>query len=431
MNLSDEKIDALVLAGTHQNPKRLILGKNKGFIRLRGHPALEYVIRALHFAESVNDIIVVGPIDQLELLKKETDYPFIPVPERNSFLNNAWAGFLQSLEKQKIFSRLGDISKKLNFPVSNIRNFFSIEPKYLIMANLAAEFKKQNDEKLHVYRMEKAVDNYIIKNKMVGESFPGDFKAELIKKLKEDRSVFCFDNRHFRFQSDEILNFFVTIYKWTNKPLLFLGCDIPLLTPVAVDDFIRRCRPFDEDFYFGANEERDLMPYYPKDGKRGIKRPYLRFYEFNIRVANINVVKPALIRNAKLIQKSFDVRKLKEWRNIIKLTRILADTRGKFKALYYLGLFTAAYALEKHGLVNVVNSFQKLLPAYKIEALASRILGTSLTIVLSPFGGISVDIDSEEDLNIIGANFEEWFDYQYEIAEQLGYRVDYQKASLE
>ena len=58
-------IDAIVLAGTHQNPKRLIGGRNKAFLEVGERALVLYVIDALLGAESVGQVFVVGPAKEL------------------------------------------------------------------------------------------------------------------------------------------------------------------------------------------------------------------------------------------------------------------------------------------------------------------------------------------------------------------------------
>ena len=57
-------LDAIVLAGTHRNPKRLISGKNKAFLEIGGRPLVRHVVDALLEASAIAEIFVVGPVEQ-------------------------------------------------------------------------------------------------------------------------------------------------------------------------------------------------------------------------------------------------------------------------------------------------------------------------------------------------------------------------------
>ena len=75
-------LDAVVLAGTHQNLKRLICGRNKAFLEVGGQVLLRYVVNALLEAESIDQIFVVGPPD--ELLQELAGFPPRVIPSRLS-----------------------------------------------------------------------------------------------------------------------------------------------------------------------------------------------------------------------------------------------------------------------------------------------------------------------------------------------------------
>ena len=44
----------------------------------------------------------------------------------------------------------------------------------------------------------------------------------------------------------------------------------------------------------------------------------------------------------------------------------------------------------------------------KIEQLISGVLGGPVSIVVTPFGGLSLDVDDEEDFQVLSARFKDW-----------------------
>ena len=58
-------LDAVVLAGTHQNAKRLITGRNKAFLEVGGEVLVRRVVNALLESETIDQVFVVGPADDL------------------------------------------------------------------------------------------------------------------------------------------------------------------------------------------------------------------------------------------------------------------------------------------------------------------------------------------------------------------------------
>lgn len=86
------KLDAVVLSGTHENTKRLIMGRNKAFLKLGGQVLVRYVVEALVNAKSIDQIFVVGPAEELlEELSGFTSRVRV-IAQRGSMLTNSWAG---------------------------------------------------------------------------------------------------------------------------------------------------------------------------------------------------------------------------------------------------------------------------------------------------------------------------------------------------
>ncbi len=56
-----EPLDAIVLAGTDSNPRRMIEGQNKAFLEVGGEILVRRVVTALLDSSSIGDILVVGP----------------------------------------------------------------------------------------------------------------------------------------------------------------------------------------------------------------------------------------------------------------------------------------------------------------------------------------------------------------------------------
>ena len=61
-----EPLDAIVLAGTDDNPRRMILGQNKAFLEIGDTPLVRRVVEALLSAGQVGQVFVVGPLDRLK-----------------------------------------------------------------------------------------------------------------------------------------------------------------------------------------------------------------------------------------------------------------------------------------------------------------------------------------------------------------------------
>ena len=97
-----EKIDAVILAGTHRNKKRLILGRNKAFLEIQGKTLVAGVAEACLQCSCLGKVVVVGPKNALEssLRKLSDDYPgkLLIVQQRSRMLENVWNGFLATFD---------------------------------------------------------------------------------------------------------------------------------------------------------------------------------------------------------------------------------------------------------------------------------------------------------------------------------------------
>ena len=85
-------LDAVVLAGTHQNPKRLIAGRNKAFLKVGGEILVRYVVKALVNAETIGQIFVVGPPEELQQTLQGISTRVRIIAQRGKMLTNCWAG---------------------------------------------------------------------------------------------------------------------------------------------------------------------------------------------------------------------------------------------------------------------------------------------------------------------------------------------------
>lgn len=84
-------VDAIVLAGTHQNAKRLIAGRNKAFLKVGGQLLFRYVVDALLDAQSIGQIFVVGPAEELLEELAGLSPRVTVIAQRGKMLTNCWA----------------------------------------------------------------------------------------------------------------------------------------------------------------------------------------------------------------------------------------------------------------------------------------------------------------------------------------------------
>jgi len=300
-------LDAIVLAGTDSNPRRLIQGQNKAFLELGGQVLIRRVVKALVDSSSIGLIFVVGPQEQLRQSIADLSERVIVVRQAGRMLANTWA------------------------------------------------------------------------------------------------AIHAAEARHLeRFGSED-----------PDRPMLFISCDLPLISAAAVDDFVARCASEDnkvENKYSvlaGITEEASLKPYYPDTQGNGIIRPYVHFDRCRARLANIYVGRPRKLSHQDFLQTSFSYRKAKDWHNVVSLAWNFLKSAGGWKATWLTMRFQATLmASKREGWIY--RRLRKRNTPERVEAAVSTVLGGSVRMVFSPYGGLSLDVDEEDDYRILGQHLEQW-----------------------
>jgi len=304
-----EPLDAVVLAGTDDNPRRMIQRQNKAFLEIAGKPLVRRVVEAALGSGSVGQVIVVGPLERLQAVLGDISGRVILVPQKGKMLSNAWAGIHAAEAHQR---SLG----------------------------------KQDDP---------------------------------------------------------------------NRPILALSCDLPLISTAAVEDFIVRCAAVDVhdgpgySILCGVAEEASLSQYYPEAGKPGIIRPYVNFAEFRVRLANIYVGRPRTLANQKFLQTGFEHRKAAKLKNVLLLAWDFLSQSGGWQAAWLSLRMQATLMAERRG----SKRYEKLRAgnsARRTEEVCSKVLGGPVRMVITPYGGLSLDADNEEDFRVLSQRFEDWKD---------------------
>jgi len=300
-------LDAVVLAGTHQNPNRLISGRNKAFLEVGGKELIRYVVDALLAAERIDLVFVVGPADELlEVLAGYSSRVRV-IAQRGKMLTNCWAGIEAS----------------------------------------------------------------------------------------ED---------HHRYDS---------VIPVEERPILIISCDLPLVTARSVDDFICRCASLDNAsaepyaMLAGVVDEPGVRPFYPRGDKPGIKRPFVELEFGRLRLANIYVGRPRNLANQEFLQTGFSYRKAKDWRNVVALTFNFFKSHGGWQAAWMTVRVQLTLMLSK-GKGYWYRRLKKGNTRERVEKSVSEVLGGPVKVVITPYGGLSLDVDDEEDFTVLDACYQEW-----------------------
>lgn len=302
-----EPLDAIVLAGTDSNPKRMIGGQNKAFLEVGGEVLVRGVVSALGSARSIGNIFVVGPANRLhETLGGASDNLHI-VEQSGGLLANAW----------------------------------------------------------------------------------GAIRASEARYVKQ-------------FGSDD-----------PSRPILFVSSDLPLISPEAVDDFVGRCAREDSrsetgfSMLCGVAEEASLKKFYGGDGTDGIRRPYVHFSDCRLRLANIYVGRPRTLENQEFLETGFAHRKAEKLKNVMILVWKFLGQHGGWRAAWItLKLQLTLVAYGKRG--RIYRWLRSRNQTGDVERSCGDVLGGTVKMVITPFGGLSLDVDNEEDYRVLNQRYDEW-----------------------
>ncbi|MFH1737153.1 MAG: nucleotidyltransferase family protein, partial [Actinomycetota bacterium] len=99
-----------------------------------------------------------------------------------------------------------------------------------------------------------------------------------------------------------------------SKYILFMSCDIPLITTEAIDDFLNRCLASDDDVYYPVIRKEVIEAKYPET-----KRTYASLRDGTITGGNFALMEPEIIlANLSLLEDAYAARK-----SVVKVFRLL------------------------------------------------------------------------------------------------------------
>ncbi len=296
-------IDAIVLAGTHRDPTRLLNGKNKAFLNFNGRPLIQVVVDALLGAQSIADIFVVGPVDQMSKALPGLPAQVHLVQQEGNMLTNCWAGFH------------------------------------------ASDVQRRTDDG----------------------------------------------------QRDPL------------RPFLIISSDLPLVSPISIDDFVAHCADDDRaadrayGLMIGLADEAGLTPF----SDAGLVRPFVELEFARIRLANIYVARPWQLTNQEFLQTGFGFRKANHWRNVLGLAFSFLSQAGGWQAAWMTLRLQATLLTARRG-GHLYRRLRRWNTRERLETRTSKVLGGPVRLIISPFGGLSLDVDDEADYRVLTARYEEW-----------------------
>ncbi len=180
-----------------------------------------------------------------------------------------------------------------------------------------------------------------------------EFSAEIVPGVSGDSSI-----------AQNVLT--GTRYLVPSHPLLVSSADIPLVTPEAVSDFLKKCSPYEDDLYYPIVRRENIENRFP-----GADRTYASFREGSFTGGNVFLLNPHKIEDhVPVVEKFVEARK-----NPLKMASLLGT-----------------------GLILSFMSGTLTLP--KLEKSISKIFKIKARAVISEYSEISFDIDKPADLEL-------------------------------
>ncbi len=193
------------------------------------------------------------------------------------------------------------------------------------------------------------------------------------------------------------------------RPFMVISSDVPLISSLSLDDFVARCADDDQasdkpyGLMVGLADEAGLAPF----GTDGIVRPFVQLEFARIRLANIYIARPWQLTNQEILQTGFGFRKAIHWRNVVGLAFNFLSQNGGWQAAWMTLRLQATLLASRRG-GRLYHRLRRWNTRERVEARTSNVLGGPLRLVVTPFGGLSMDVDDEADFRILTARYDEW-----------------------
>ncbi len=352
-----DKINVVILAGDRK-ASLLVDNDNKAFLKVKSIPCIIHTLKSFLAAEKTGNIVITGPKMRLE--KTLDEYSLLNeekikiVEQRESLIENGEAGYIAALGMEQEM---------------NDKNESTVPDSKVLIQERKCKPANKNFQKIYT------------KSHLYSD----------LKKLNRDN--------------------------FAEIPVLISSCDIPVITPREIDEFIDKADLENHDYVIGFCREEALKYYYPEKNKPGMKLNYFHLREGNFRVNNMNIVKPLKIERLDYIEKMYEVRYQKKLFNMVKLlSRILFSGRGVLRAVFKAVKLHLALFCYDRGYEKFYPRFKESVRIDKVFGSISKILGTRASYVITSYGGAALDIDHPEDRDAIEIMFEDWIKHQENIS---------------
>lgn len=197
-------------------------------------------------------------------------------------------------------------------------------------------------------------------------------------------------------------------------PVLVAPCDIPLLVPEEVDEFLARSNMHEYDYSIGITSEQVLSHYHPAGTRPGIQMIYFHVREDLLRHNNLHVGKPLTFAHLDYIEKMYEWRYQTRFANILRMFFSLLFAGGRLiKSLRIFILMQLSLYYDRQGHPKLSDRLRSLVCFNRLAEGIGNALGARVQVVYTHFGGAALDADNDKDLAVIEQRYDEWVAYQH------------------
>lgn len=196
-------------------------------------------------------------------------------------------------------------------------------------------------------------------------------------------------------------------------PVLVAPCDIPLLVPEEVDEFLMRSNMHEYDYSIGITSRNVLAHFHPTDDQPGIRMIYFHIKEDLMRHNNLHIGKPLKFDHLDYIEKMYEWRYQTRIANILRMLFSLLVNGGRLlKSLRVFILMQISLYYDRHGHPRLSDRLRSWVGFTRLEEGIGNAIGARVQIVYTHFGGAALDADNERDLAVIEQRYDEWMHFQ-------------------
>ena len=197
---------------------------------------------------------------------------------------------------------------------------------------------------------------------------------------------------------------------------LFVPCDVPLITPWEIDDFIARTDSEHHEYTIGMTGEAAMEYYYPAEGKPGIRMVYYHLREGLLRHNNLHIGKPLKVDRLSYVESMYEARYQTKFFNMIKIySTLVFNGRRVMSSLRCFGGLQMALTLYGMGAGWWYEHLRRGNSLRATMKCIGAIMGMKMQAVITEYGGATLDVDNARDLEIAEQMYDEWMAHQKEI----------------